>query len=124
MGLKSFFKEIKARKKVLKMDNKTLDSKVLIQGTEFDRKRKLTEKDLYLIKYGLCVGYSVKELSNQYGVSEWIIKYNTDPDFKKHQLELRKGKSKAHENTLDDENRANYKRYLVKKRKIKVAGLV
>lgn len=124
MGLKEFFQESKARKVVLKMDDETLDDKVLIQGTEFDRKRSLTNKQLKNISFDLAEGMSVKEVAAKYKVSEWVIRYNTDESFRAHQLELRKGKSKTHENIFDAENRINYKRYLVKKRKIKVAGLV
>ena len=124
MGLKEIFKEGKARKQVLKMDDLTIDSKVFIQGTEFDRKRTLTDKQLKKIKFDLAEGMSVKEVASKYEVSEWVIRYNTNEDFRNHQLALRKGKSKTHVNFFDQENRVNYKRYLVKKRKIKVAGIV
>lgn len=124
MGLKNIIKENKVRKTILKMCNEELDSKIFIQGTEFDRKRKLTKKQLNNIKNDLALGFSIKFISHKYGVSEWVIKYNTDEVFKAHQLELRKGKSKTHTNTFDAENRANYKRYLVKKRKLKVENIV
>ena len=122
--IKNYFVEKKARKIVLSYDDETLDSKIKIQGTSFDRKRKLDSKQIKNLQSDFAKGMSVKDLSLKYGVSEWVIKYNTDPEFKAHQLKLRKGKSKAHVNIMDAENRVNYKKYLVKAKKIKVAGVI
>ena len=125
MGIiKDYFKEKKARKIVLNYDDETLDSKIKIQGTSFDRKRKLDSKQMKKLQYDFTEGMSVKDLSIKYDVSEWVIKYNTDPEFKAHQLKLREGKSKTHKNIMDAENRVNYKKYLVKAKKIKVAGVI
>ena len=126
MGIiKDYFKEKKARKIILATyDDETLDSKIKIQGTSFDRKRKLDSKQMKKLQHDFTEGMSVKDLSIKYDVSEWVIRYNTDPEFKAHQLKLRKGKSKAHVNIMDAENRVNYKKYLVKAKKIKVAGVI
>ena len=126
MGIiKDYFKEKKARKIILATyDDETLDSKIKIQGTSFDRKRKLDSKQMKKLQFDFAEGMSVKDLSIKYGVSEWVIKYNTDPEFKAHQLKLREGKSKTHKNIMDAENRVNYKKYLVKAKKIKVAGVI
>lgn len=122
--IKNYFREKNARKVVLNYDDETLDIKVKIQGTSFDRKRKLNSKQMEKLQFDFSEGMSVKDLSLKYGVSEWVVKYNTMPEFKAHQIELRKGKSKAHKNTMDFEDRVNYKRSLVKGKKIKVAGMV
>ena len=126
MGIiKDYFKEKKARKIILTTyDDEMIDSKIKIQGTSFDRKRKLDSKQMKKLQYDFTEGMSVKDLSIKYDVSEWVIKYNTDPEFKAHQLKLREGKSKTHKNIMDAENRVNYKKYLVKAKKIKVAGVI
>ena len=122
--IKNYFREKKARKVILNYDDETLDIKVKIQGTSFDRKRKLNSKQMKKLQFDFSEGMSTKDLSLKYGVSEWVVKYNTMPEFKAHQIELRKGKSKTHKNTMDFENRVSYKRSLVKGKKIKVAGIV
>ena len=126
MGIiKDYFKEKKARKIILATyDDEMIDEKIKIQGTSFDRKRKLDSKQMKKLQFDFAEGMSVKDLSIKYGVSEWVIKYNTDPEFKAHQLKLREGKSKTHKNIMDAENRVNYKKYLVKAKKIKVAGVI
>ena len=122
--IKNYFREKKARKVVLNYDDETLDIKVKIQGTSFDRKRKLTDKQVKKLIKDISDGMSIEEVALKYRVSEWVVKYNSNPDFKKHQLDLRKGKSKAHDNYMDFEDRVNYKRLLIKEKKIKVAGMV
>ena len=126
MGIiKDYFKEKKARKIILATyDDEMIDEKIKIQGTSFDRKRKLDSKQMKKLQFDFAEGISVKDLSIKYGVSEWIVKYNTDPEFKAHQLKLREGKSKTHKNIMGFENRVAYKKSLVKEKKIKVAGIV
>lgn len=116
--------EKKARKTILTYDNGTLDSIVKIQGTQYDRKRKLTERQVAEIVDELGEGIPVEALAQKYNVSEWIIRYNTDPAFRAHQLKLREKKSKAHINVMDFEDRVAYKRNLIKSKKIEVRGLI
>lgn len=116
--------EKKARKTILTYDNETLDSIVKIQGTQYDRKRKLTERQVAEIVDEMGKGIPVEALAQKYNVSEWIIKYNTDPSFRAHQLKLREKKSKAHINVMDFEDRVAYKRNLISNKKIEVRGLI
>ena len=116
--------EKKARKTILTYDNGTLDSIVKIQGTQYDRKRKLTERQVAEIVDELGNGIPVEALAQKYNVSDWIIKYNTDPAFRAHQLKLREKKSKAHINVMDFEDRVAYKRNLISNKKIEVRGLI
>ena len=48
-------KEYKARKTVLKMDDATIDAKVKIQGTPYDRKRKYGPEILNAIQLELML---------------------------------------------------------------------
>ena len=113
----------KLRVELLKLDDEVLDQKVKIQGTEFDRKRKLTQKELSSMQNDIMNGLSVKAAAIKYNVSEWIVRYNTDSAFRDHQLKLREGKSKTHEQTMDFSDRVAYKRQLIQKKKINVVGI-
>lgn len=123
MCLSKFFKEKKVRQEILKMDDITLDSKVTIQGTQFDRKRKLNDKQLDQIQDRLSKNIPIETIAKEFNVSEWVIKYNTDLKFREHQLQLRSGKHTGVD-TMTFENRVNYKRNLIKDKKIKVVGLI
>lgn len=123
--IKNYFREKKARKVVLTTyDDEMIDEKIKIQGTTYDRKRKLTDKQVKKLIKDISDGMSIEEAALKYRVSEWVVRYNSNPDFKKHQLDLRKGKSKAHDNYMDFEDRVNYKRLLIKEKKIKVADII
>lgn len=115
--------EKQARVTILKYDDEKLDSIVKIQGTQYDRKRKLTDAQLKEIKEKLTKNIPVEALAKEYNVSEWVIKYNTDPAFREHQLKIRNGEHTGVD-TMTFENRVAYKRSLVKDKKIKVRGLI
>ena len=113
----------KLRMELLKLDDEVLDQKVKIQGTEFDRKRKLTQKELLNMQNDIMNGLSVKEASIKYNVSEWIVRYNTDSGFRAHQLKLRECKSKTYPQEMDFADRVSYKRQLIQKKKINIVGI-
>ena len=115
--------EKQARVTILKYDDEKLDSTVKIQGTQYDRKRKLTDAQLKEIKEKLSKNIPIEALAEEYDVSEWVIKYNTNPDFREHQLKIRTGKHTGVD-TMTFENRVAYKRSLIKDKKIKVRGLI
>ena len=115
--------EKQARAIVLKYDDEKLDSIVKIQGTQYDRKRKLTDSQVNEIKGKLSKNIPIEALAKEYNVSEWIIKYNTNPDFREHQLKIRTGDHTGVD-TMTFENRVAYKRSLIKDKKIKVRGLI
>ena len=122
--IKNYFMERKARKQVLKYDDKTLDAKVKIQGTEFDRKRKYDFKTVEDMRYLYIVkGKSISEISKIFEIPYTTVAYNVDEDFKVNFNAKRSGKHTGKDN-ITKENRAQYKRYLVKKKKIKVAGVI
>lgn len=115
--------ERKNRKIVLKMDDETLDQKVKIQGTEFDRKRKCTQKEILAMQNDIDHGMSYKDVALKYNVSEWIVRYNTDSAFRIHQIQIRSGKHTG-VTTMDFEDRVAYKRDLIKRKKLSVMGIV
>lgn len=115
--------ERKDRKIVLKFDDETLDQKVKIQGTEYDRKRKCTQKQILNMQNDIAHGMTVKEVATKYNVSEWIVRYNTDSAFRAHQIEIRSGKHTG-VTTMDFQDRVAYKRELIKSKKLNVTGIV
>ena len=120
---KSMREEKKARETILKYDDLSLDQVVKIQGTQYDRKRKLTDDMLKQIKAKLEKGIPVEALSEEFAVSEWVIRYNTDSAFRAHQIALRSGKHTGID-TMTFEDRVAYKRSLIAKKKIQVKGLI
>ena len=121
--IKDYFKETKARKIVLNYDDNMLDEKVKIQGTIFDRKRKYDDKTINSLKRDFNNGMSVSEIASKYNMNYTTVRYNVDPTFKKNYNEKRDGKHTGVD-VYDFSDRVNYKRYLVSKKKIKVAGII
>ena len=114
------------RRAILKLDDITLDQKVKIQGTQFDRKRKLTDKDINKMRKLIGKGYTLDNLSLIYNVDVRTIKYNLDPDYKAHIQSYQAENYGKHTgiDTYNFENRVAYKRLLIKKRKIKARIIV
>ena len=84
----SWFKALFAKnnKKVVKVvdlskyTDEEIDKKVHIQSTQYDRKRKLSDSDLFDITSRVMNGESFKTLANIYGVDVRTIRYNLDPE--------------------------------------------
>lgn len=107
------------RREIKKLNDIEVDKLVKIQGTQFDRKRKLSDKDIKHIKKLLINNIDIEDIANIFGVTVHTIKYNTDPNYRAHSINIRSGKHYG-ETVMDMVNRATYKRSLVLKRKIKV----
>ena len=123
LRIKQYFQEKKARKVVLNMDDQTIDMKVKIQGTNFDRKRKYSKELFETMKLELANGATVKELASKYSMNEMTIRYNTDAEFRKQYNEKRKKGTHA-VGVMDFANRVDYKRDLVRTKRIKVSGVI
>lgn len=86
----SWFKALFAKnnKKVVKVvdlskyTDEEIDKKVHIQSTQYDRKRKLSDSDLFDITSRVMNGESFKTLANIYGVDVRTIRYNLDPEYR------------------------------------------
>lgn len=111
------------RKELLNLDDFTLDKKVIIQGTQWDRKRKLSDKDLKKIVKLLKRGYNYEKLGEMYRVTPHCIRYNTDEEYRRHAISIRSGKHTGID-VYTFKNRVDYKRLLVKKRKIRVKDII
>ena len=105
------------RKAILNLDDVTLDQKVKIQGTQFDRKRKLKDKDWKKVQRLLKKGMDYKQIAEVFGVTAHCIRYRL------HSIAIRSGKHTGID-TCTFENRVEYKRHLIQKRKIKARTIV
>ena len=111
------------RKQILKLDDLTLDQKVKIQGTQFDRKRKLKDKDWKRVRKLIKKGFNYDQIAAKYGVTAHCIRYGLDEEYRLHSIAIRSGKHTGID-TCTFENRVEYKRYLIRKRKIKAKTIV
>lgn len=115
-------KESKKRKEVLAMDDVDLDKAVKIQGTQYDRKRKFTDAQVKQMIKLLGKGTKAKALAESFGTTVHTIKYNTDPIYRQAAINSRSGKHTGVTN-MDFDNRVEYKRELVRTKKIKVGAI-
>lgn len=100
-------------------DDVLLDRSIKIQGTEFDRKRKLTDRQVTYAKKLLNRGYPVLHVAKIMGVAPLTIKYNTDPEFREAHLRNSSGKHTGID-TVTRSNRVNYKKQLLADGKVTV----
>ena len=121
--LKNYFKEKKARKEVLGFDDEKIDSIIKIEGTDFDRKRKYSSMTVASMKSDYENGMSISAIATKYGAGYTTVKYNVVPNFKEQFNAKRSGKHTGVD-VCTFLNRVEYKRYLVKSKKIKVAGII
>ncbi len=110
------------RRQVLKLSNTVIDKIVKIQGTNYDRKRVLTDKDRKKMLKLYSKGLSVQALAQRFNVSECCVKYNVVPNWKTIFNATRSGLHTG-VNNITANDRALYKRTLVKRRKIKTKML-
>ena len=102
-----------------KLSNTKLDEVVKIQGTNFDRKRKVTKQIRYRMLQMLNAGKSVNTVAEHFGVTPHTVRYNTDEDYNAYIKAYRKRiKNDRHYGTFQSvSDRSEYKRDLVEARK-------
>lgn len=100
----------------IKLTDLEVDKKVRLVYTQYDRKRKLSDRNIATIQRLLTKGKrTVAQLAKKYHVTEHTIRYNTDPEYRQHALDIRDGKHYG-EGHVTVENRIAYKRKLLKNR--------
>ena len=107
------------KKDILKLSDMELDRKVKIQGTEYDRKRTVTDKTINKMIKMLKKGDSAYKIAQKMGVSYRCVRYNTDPVYKYMYNKNRSGKHTGVDR-ITTEDRILYKRMLVKQGKVSV----
>jgi hypothetical protein len=123
--MKEYFEEKQARKEILVgCDDFEIDELIKIQSTEFDRKRKYDDAHIALIrKEYKDNGLSVSEIARKYSMNYTTVRYNVDDHFKATHNAKRDGKHTGVD-VCDFMNRVEYKKQLIKSKKIKVAHLI
>ena len=96
------------------MSDLEVDRAVKIQGTPFDRKRKLTNKEVRYAKKLHEQGFPITKIAKAFKVSWQTIKYNIDPEYRKYVLSKVSG---VHTGNLNCgfADRVAYKRSLISK---------
>lgn len=101
---------------LLTMNDNLLDKKVKIQGTEYDRKRKISKATVSKMKK-MAKKKSISEIAKELGISYIGVRYNIDPEFKARHNATRDGKHTGKDH-ITKYNRVAYKRQLVAAGKI------
>lgn len=99
------------------LTDEKLDKVVKIQGTPYDRKRKLSDATIRKMNKMAKSGKSLSEIANKFGVAWATVRYNTDPDWRQYFNATRSG---AHtgKDKISVKNRVAYKRSLVASGKV------
>lgn len=102
------------KEKLFNLADTTLDNKVHIAGTNWDRRRKLTNKDIYEIKRMYKRGKAISVIASKYNVTSGTIKYHLFEDYKREVNQKRKEYIVNNNATPESRSeRARYKRYLI-----------
>ena len=104
------------KRELMKLSDTALDKAVKIQGTNFDRKRKVTKQMQYRMTQMLDAGKSVNYIAEHFNVTPQTVKYNTNPEYKTWRNATKNSKHYGVNNSTAAE-RGAYKRSLLKSRK-------
>lgn len=107
------------RSEILKMKDNELDKRIKIQGTRFDRKRKVSNATITRMRKMFEKGKSISEIAAIVGLSPKTVRYNVDDEWRAHYNATRDGKHTGVTN-ITKEDRIAYKRQIVDTRKMRV----
>lgn len=112
-------KAYKRRRVFMRMSDMDLDHAVKIQGTKFDRKRKISEETRDDLRRMYYSGMSISELCKAKGLNYTTVRYIVDDAWRAEFNAKRDGKHTGVDH-ITFENRVAYKRSLVKTKAIRV----
>ena len=99
------------------MNDDQLDKEVKIQGTKYDRKRKLSDKTLEKISNMAKKNLTCSKIAKDLGISYTIVRYHMDEAWRKSFNAKRDGRHTG-KDKITVKNRVAYKRMLVAEGKI------
>lgn len=102
---------------VLRMTDGELDKAVKIQGTDYDRKRKVTSKVLAKMRKLEEKGKDYAEIAKELGFSKKTVRYNLDREYREVYKAVYGGPHTG-KTRITKNNRVAYKRDLVARGKI------
>ena len=91
----------------------TIDTLIRIAGTDYDRKRKLTNKDIEDIRCSYNKGRTIGELAREYGVAYNTIHYHVDDEYKEFHNQRRLTSTRSKYNRDAAKSRIAYKKSLL-----------
>lgn len=102
----------KSRVEILTMTDPQLDKAVKIQGTPYDRKRRVSEVDLKAAKAMYSKGKTVEYIATKLCLNPLTVRYNVDKEWR---AQYNANRSGAHtgKDHITKNNRVAYKRKLV-----------
>lgn len=102
-----------------------LSQKIKIQGTQYDRRRKLTEEDKAEIRAKYQAGgTSQRKLAREYGVSRRLIIFVLDPEKLKRNKEARKARGGWQQYYDKDEWRKTMREHRSYKQGLYLQGII
>lgn len=110
-------KKEKAIIETLKLNDSDLDKAIKIQGTEFDRKRKISNSTIKKMGSMSKKNKDYKEIAKKLGLSNRDVRYHVDPQWKAMYNARRSGKHTGKDN-ITKLDRVQYKRTLVAEGKV------
>lgn len=105
------------RSEKIKLSNSALNENVKIQGTDYDRRRKLSNKDIYNIKRSAkSKSFDANVVAERYGVAASTIKYHVDEAYKAeaNKKRVENGFNSNRDDSVYRMDLANYKRSLLR----------
>lgn len=104
------------KKEILKLSDSAIDKAVRIQGTNYDRRRKVTKQMQFRMMQMLNAGKSVNTIAEHFSVTPHTVKYNTDESYNSW---YKKNRTNNRYYTVHSSGaeRGAYKRNLLKSRK-------
>lgn len=104
---------------VLKLNDNKVDQIVKIQGTDYDRKRRVTSKILTKMRKLAQQNKTYAEIATQLGFSSRTVRYNLDEEWRK-MYNLTRSGAHTGKDKITKSNRISYKRELVASGKVSV----
>lgn len=110
------------KKEILKLDDSSINKLITINGTNFDRRRKVNPKNIKkMIRLYEC-GKPFTEIGKEFNMNPFTVRYNIDPIFRDTYNINRRGRTQKNYHSdikTERQERAAYKRQLIKEGKIK-----
>ena len=97
---------------ILSMVDRDVDRTIKIQGTDYDRKRKLKSKAVAEMRKLVSKGKTFKEIADRLGCCTQTVRYNVDDEWRKAYNANRSGAHTGKDH-ISITNRIAYKRQLV-----------
>lgn len=99
------------KRELMELSDAKLDITVKIQGTNYDRKRKVTKQIQQRMIQMVNAGKSLNYIAEHFSVTPQTVRYNTDPEWRARYNATRDGKHYGLASNVKE--RAAYKRELL-----------